>query len=380
MSDEQQDPKELQRAITSLIFNQPFFASILLRLERVRDEKCETMWTDGKRLGWSPKFVATLTHDELVGVLAHEVAHVAGLHPWRRGHRDPYAWNIACDQVVNQIVTEAGMRLPQKHIPPVAGKAAEELYQAPPPGGGGQGAGGQDPGGCGEVRVPTNDQGQQLSEAEMHTQEAEAKVMVAAAASQAKKMGKLPAGLERLVEQTLEPRVPWKEILSRFVDAHARTDYSFTRPNKRYAYAGFMLPSLWHHHIGNVIMAADTSGSIDQQMLQEVASEIIGCMELFAERGTAVELPVLWCDTKVYPQLVSEPEELKPKGGGGTAFSPVFAWVKKQGDAPAGLVYVTDGECNDFGPPPEYPVLWILTQRNDGFKPPFGEIAHIMNN
>ena len=95
--------------------------------------------------------------------------------------------------------------------------------------------------------------------------------------------------------------------------------------------------------------------------------------------GLKVPHPVIWCDTEISVQVISDPKELEPQGGGGTMFSPVFKWVNKNKPQTKGVVYVTDGYCSDFGPEPEYPVLWVLTQENQGFQPPFGEVVCVID-
>ena len=346
---------------------------MLLHLTRVRDDSAPTMWTDGKQLGYNPAFVDSITDDELLGVLAHEVLHVASLHPWRRDARHNGKWNIACDAVINDICTASGFKLPKGCVPGVKDKSAEEVYNTlpdPPPNQGG---------GFGEVR-DANNNGKKLTEAERESQMAEARVRTQQAANAAKAAGKTPAGLNRLLDEMMEPRIPWKDLLSRFLDTFSRSDYSWSRPNRRYLQGGVILPSLWSQTFGEIIVACDTSGSISPQMLTEVCSEVFGCLNTYCNRGEVVELTLLWCDTEVSAQSITDISEIRPVGGGGTDFAPVFKWVKDSKDHdPRALIYMTDGYCNSFGEKPDYPVLWILTEPNSHFKPPFGEIASIMN-
>ena len=49
-------------------------------------------------------------------------------------------------------------------------------------------------------------------------QEAEWKVRVAQAAQAAKMMGKMSAGLERLVGEILKPKVDWRDVLRKFLE------------------------------------------------------------------------------------------------------------------------------------------------------------------
>ena len=69
--------------------------------------------------------------------------------------------------------------------------------------------------------------------------------------------------------------------------------------------------------------------------------------------------------------------DLKPVGGGGTDFAPVFRAVNQRHADAKAVVYITDGECNSFGEEPACPVLWALTENNRRFKPPFGDVLVI---
>ena len=332
-----------------------------------------TMATDGRRILYHPKFVENHTNAEVLAVYAHEVWHVMLMHPFRRGARLPMAWNIACDKAVNHIVENVmGLKLPGWGVPGVAEKCAEELYDVEdqPP---------NDE--CemhGWVNDPGGEDGKSLSEGDRAAAESDARELVQRAITVAKQAGQLPADLARMFGDLLEPRVPWQEILARFLDQWTRNDYSWQRPNFRHLQRGIVLPGLHTPAVPRVIFAADTSGSIDEGMLQEVCSEMFYALEQ-AAAGADFDLPVLWCDTDVTPQLINEPSELEPRGGGGTRYAPVFEWVDEHEPDVRAVVYITDGYCSDFGPEPEYDVLWILTSSNhDNFDPPFGEVAYTL--
>jgi predicted metal-dependent peptidase len=402
------------QAQTTLITMQPFFAIMLFRLAKVPDPSAETIWTDGRRLGYDPAYVMSLPRDQLVGVLAHEVVHVASLHPFRQGTRDNHAWNVACDHVANAVVLDAGLVLPDGALPAIRDKCPEELYVAPPPPSGGgspesnkgssRGAGSappqdgnapstpgavNDPGSetserradasCGEVRPPTNPDGTAQSQAERTKQMEETRILVQQALTAARRAGNVPAGIERLAAETLEPQIPWREVLARFIDDQARHDYSWMRPNRRYVGNGIMLPSLWSPAYGKIVMGCDTSGSVSKEQLTDIGSEVIGALGAYEERGQMPTLTVAWFDTAVYPQVVQSGDELKPQGGGGTHFSVVFDWVSEQEERPRGIVMVTDGHSSKFGDDPGVPVLWVLTAPHRRFRPPFGEVAFTLN-
>lgn len=399
------------QAFNEMINKFAFYVVITLQLPRVEDLTHPTGWTDGLTIGYNPEWVATLTRQELVGFLCHEVLHIALLHPWRRLGRDIRIWNQACDHVVNGMLIDCGVLLPPGALAAIRGRTAEQIYDdlldaktksqsqpepgqpqqgagagKPQPGAGGKpgqqpGPGAAEPGMWGEVRDAGSGQ---MSEAELAQSEANARVLVQQAVFTAKGQGTMPAALARLIEQTLQPRIPWKEIIGRFVEGQCKQDYSWMRPNECYLAQGIIYPGLYSPAQAVLAMAGDSSGSMwcdGGKDMKEVCSEVMGALELYQDNGQPVELEFLWCDTVVHPQVLTGPDDLcRPVGGGGTRFSPVFKYVEDNGMNPRGLIYLTDGECTDFGTAPAYPVLWVLTRRgNTSFRPPFGEVVWTMN-
>ena len=64
---------------------------------------CPTAATDGKHIFVNPDFWWGLDLELKTFLLVHEVAHVMLGHPWRRGRRDHYWWNVSCDEIINYI-------------------------------------------------------------------------------------------------------------------------------------------------------------------------------------------------------------------------------------------------------------------------------------
>jgi len=300
-------------------------------------------------------------------------------------------------------VLASGCRLPPGGLSGMGTDlSAEAIYarlpDPPPSGGQGQGKGqgkgrgksgppetgegsGEDPGGCGAVRDAPAPDGGRPTPTDLAQAEAEAKVAVAQAAQAAKACGKLPAALARLVEEILEPRVPWREVLRRFVDQAARDDYTWRRPNRRYLASGLYLPALYSEEMRPIVVAVDTSGSIGARELDQFAAEMTAILQ-----ETGASATIIYCDAAVSGVEEFTPEDLplrlSPKGGGGTDFRPPFAEVETRGLTPACAIYLTDGECSSFPEPPEYPVLWAVTDHAQArkFAPPFGEVLEVRND
>ena len=196
----------------NLVLDHPFFGVLSLKLEVIEDGSVKTLCTDGRKLKFNPDYVESLSSHELVGAMAHEVLHCANGHTWRRGHRDAKVWNHACDYAINPIVLDAGMVLPKGVLDgsPYKGMPAEEIYEriSQQSGQGGEGEG-QQADGCGEVVDCGVDQLPEI--------QAEWLAAVLNAARQASAMGRLPAGMERVVEEIKNPPQDWRAILRRLL-------------------------------------------------------------------------------------------------------------------------------------------------------------------
>ncbi len=82
-----------------------------------------------------------------------------------------------------------------------------------------------------------------------------------AAAQAAKVRGRLPAGLERMIDRLLAPTKDWRAVLAEFVVPHA-ADYDWRRPERRFLDLDLYLPSLAGEQVDDLVVAIDTSGSL----------------------------------------------------------------------------------------------------------------------
>jgi predicted metal-dependent peptidase len=420
---------KLSRARTQLLLSQPFFGSLCLRL-KLESGPVPTMATNGRIILYNPAFVESLKPAELEAVLAHEVMHVALAHHCRRGARERETWNEAADFAINPILLGNGFTLPAGALvdPAFADLSAEEIYsrllprkcnganapeqstqpenssgasgpqQAPGSpsyaqpsncGGGqpdpqasqtdaqGKGEGAPSsvsrPGGFGEVLDAVHDDGSPASPAETSRQEHEWAIAAEQAVRAAKMCGHEPANVVRSLSKSRESKQDWRAILRDFVATTAPSDYRWTPPNRRYVGSGLYLPSVERSGVGRVVIAVDTSGSIGTLELEQFAGEI----SAIVEEAKPEAVHVVYCDAAVQASQEfgpSEPIDLKPQGGGGTDFCPVFEWVEENGIAPVCLIYLTDLCCHSYPPVPQYPVLWVTDSRRTA---PFGETVRI---
>lgn len=370
-------------AQTALLWDHPFFGVLMLQLKKVDatdDPRIKTMATDGRHLYYHGPFVEGLKKEELVFVLAHEVMHNALEHHIRRQHRKPGRWNKAADYAINGELTECKVgKMPEIGLisPAFTSLSAEEIYRILDDENNGDDSdeGSMDGGGCGGVIdgcAPHDEAAIADLRAEMQTQ-----IRQAAMAAKAAQAGSVPAGVQRIIDQLLKPRVDWRAVLRRFIDDSSTRDFSWAKPNRRMLPLGYITPGTISDGVSHIVIAVDTSGSIDQKILGAFAAEINGA---FGE-GAVDKLTVIYADAAVaHIERFEMGDELvlHAAGGGGTAFSDTFEKVAEHFADARACIYLTDLYVNDFGEEPPMPVLWGVYGDPRQFdklagKVPFGE-------
>jgi predicted metal-dependent peptidase len=184
--------------------------------------------------------------------------------------------------------------------------------------------------------------------------------------------GSLPNALVSELDLILaerQPKVDWKRLVRIFTASSGRTRIRHTvkRISKRYG----TRPGIKVQRLQRLLVAIDTSGSIDQKMLEEFFTEIHGAWKVGA---TVV---VVECDAAVqrsYDYRGRAPKAVK--GGGGTEFEPVFKWMREQRPFD-GMLYLTDGEGPAPDSRPNCKLLWVVPEGGSPEVLPFGPTVRI---
>lgn len=340
-----------------------FYATLLIRMKPIPTRDVATAATDGRRLLYNPEWIHDLDQSQLNGLLRHLCMHVAHLHHVRRGKRNKEGWNLGCDLAVNEIIKEDLGTLPPDAPLPGIGKfrkhpideTAERHYELL--------KGGYGYSSYGDV-----------IDAEDIDKETEAATLaVAQGAHAAARRGELPAGLQRLVGGMFAPpKANWRDILRQFVANHARNDYCWLTPNRKLVQQGVYAPGLWSEELGDVLVAIDTSGSIDDAQLKDFAIEVEGVLSAYDCSAT-----IIYCDAAVGRvdtwQTGAGQLTFNPVGGGGTSHRPIWKWCADNQYEPVCAICLTDMET-DFGEAPPFPVLWASTGHADA---PWGQVVKL---
>jgi predicted metal-dependent peptidase len=202
-------------------------------------------------------------------------------------------------------------------------------------------------------------------------------VAAAQAHERQKGRGSLPGALQRLVDELTDPKVDWREELSRWVGENGRRqDYTYSRPSRRSESVGQYLPSLKKYGVADVTVMVDTSGSIGDRMLKEGLAEIQGVCE---DLGIGVRAMII--DAALHEDVeVEDAYELSEHlaGGGGSDFRPAFDKLEEEGYEGVVIAF-TDG---DIAVPSDKPtalkgVLWCIYEGCHSPTDRYGETIEI---
>lgn len=184
---------------------------------------------------------------------------------------------------------------------------------------------------------------------------------------------KMSAKTPRVIDALLEPAVDWQQALRDFVTARVKGGEfaSFSRPNRKYVGYGLYMPSTFTEVVESVSFMVDTSGSINDEVLREVLSELRGCIEVVRPE----KVDIMYWDTEVvrhehYYKTDADSilRSSKPQGGGGTAPSCVTKYCRQNNIRPTVAVWLSDGFVGgDWAEELGCPALWIIT--SEGQKP-----------
>jgi len=186
--------------------------------------------------------------------------------------------------------------------------------------------------------------------------------------------GRMGATVPRVIGELLEPKVDWREVLRDFVQSAMRgkDEYTWRKMSKPYLANDMYIPSMHTETMGELVVAIDTSGSINNEQIAEFASELAS----ICDTCSPDKVRVLWWDTKVHGEQVFQGnyqdigKMLKPLGGGGTHVGCVSDYMIKNSVNAEVLVIFTDGYLeSDIKWEVTAPTMWFVTQ-NGSFNPP----------
>lgn len=388
--DEKAIHKKLSRACAQLMIKHPFFGSLVYQHEMEITESVDTAAASAdNRMLFNPRFVEKVDPDQLVFLVAHEVMHIVFAHAQRRGNRDHELFNIACDAVINEILIservgtfiEGGVRM-QGAEKETSENIYKVLAQNSSPGEGNESGGnrkrGEGKGYEGQLSIKDlPEEVAQKTDAEVKAAVAEGKLKLGQAAAMARMQGKMSGALAGIIDKLLESKLPWYQILERYMVGKADQRYNWSRPHRRRLNIAYMPSRERYPSMGEIVVGIDVSGSISDR---EVSQFLGHCKAIF-DLCHPKKIYVVYCTTEI--EAVDEfdsSEEVVPRKNrwcGGTHMPAIMDWIKDKGIDPDVCVTFTDGETpfpNDNQVPCD--LVWVFSTSIKPYSDPHGEVIY----
>jgi predicted metal-dependent peptidase len=378
----------LKRLRVQVMMRAPFFGSMLHNIKLVESRDIPTACIDKNLVArFNPDFMDTLSEEEQIFVVCHELIHAVLLHVYRIfewSNKDAQRMgNVAADYLDNYLLVEMGLKMPKivtlynKQYNPdsytlesLVKHLMEEQQKQPQKGN----SEGNDQGIADGTDIEPGDGDEDQSadqQAKQREVERNLKSSLASAIMQAKKRGDLPGCMKRFADEILEPKIKWKEVLADWFNVKIKEARTWQRPNRKQAYRGVYSPTTNSLGCGHIGIAVDVSGSIGQKELNVWASEL----NYIFEQCRPSKVTICYFDTQKYVREFDElPIQLEAIGGGGTAFEvPINFFNNEVDEDITGLVFMTDMYGN-WPSEPDYPVLILSTTPNQ--EAPWGRTVY----
>lgn len=398
--------ERLRKARVELQDDRPFWAYLVLKLKFREGKEGELPEYAGmgvnknRELIYSKQFIDEHDDRHLQFFLAHEVSHLMFTHLYRCESRDPKIFNVACDIIVNKLLMDDGFDLPDKCLKPngdsikvadvqideISKKTAESIYDEIVKNSDqieeskqlvfdmhdysdkkGQGSGdGDDEEGEGSSAV--SDMGKEADDWKNYMSEA---------ITHAKQRGIMPAGMESVIGDILNPKLNWKHLLRRYITNTIPHDYTFKNPNMKIPHV--ILPGSEKESI-DVVVHIDTSGSISDEELQAFMSEVLSVCNSFRN----INMTLIQADMEIQrvDRLGSHNKrrvkDLQVKGRGGTSHKPVWEYINNYIKQCRILISLTDlGSDIEPHDKPRYDVIWVVPKADAHHEVPFGKKVNL---
>ena len=347
-----------------------FFTTLCFNMKHLWDETISTACTDGLTIRYSIAFFMGLTPPQQLFLLLHEVLHVAFQHVERRGNRDPRKWNIAADYVINYILVQRGFKMPEGGLydPQYEGMSTEEVYNLLPED--------QDLPELPMDDVGSGDGDSQPTEAEAKATKEKIDDLLVRASLQSQMggdaPGTVPGEIQFYIDTLLAPKLPWFQILRKFMTKAIKQGYTWRRPNRRY-FPQYYLPSRNSKALCNIVVAIDTSCSVSDAEFHRFASEVYAILK----QHKPTSLKLIQFDTHIKSITdISKPKDLMATeftGRGGTDIQPVIDWAAQ--NKPTVLLVFSDGWFYQRYANPKVPIVWLIND-NERFVGKVGKVIH----
>jgi predicted metal-dependent peptidase len=340
-------------------------------------------------LTYDPEFILKLLDPALTYILYHEILHLALLHCTSRNFSHHELGNIAHDLAVNELipVTPGSCEPPKNPNGSLMGVFVSEMKKQPQykdilekqtaewyydylmkkakaQDGKGEGKGKKGTGGEPQSGKGFDEHGG-WKEDEIADQKVRAKIDEI---NKGDLWGDVGGAEKELILAAQQKRINWRNVLRQFYGNQVWHEREGTRkrPNRR---MGYVHPGARKLQVDRHLVAVDTSGSVDSDLLAQFLA-VINQMTDF------VPIDIMQCDcgvTDTPRPFDRRKHEYTFKGRGGTSFDPIMKIANEH--RYKSVVILTDGAASECLKP-KAQVVWVLPE---GMNPPveWGKRIHM---
>jgi predicted metal-dependent peptidase len=347
--------KFLEKAIYSLLKTEPYYAHFILNsrilYNRFKVQTAGATIINGNTtIIFNTKFVESLSNNEVIGLLKHEILHLLLEHIGRGEDLDNHLFNLATDTAINQHIKDipaGGITLDVlKQITDAnleSFQTAEYYYNFI-----------QQKANEMQSQKTTDDHNLDIPDADKDPMQRKVAVVKTSNKAMDSSAGNIPKNLDSILGNlNVQPKINWKQILRNFVAMHTSNKVLNT---KKKANRRFDLDFPGKKKKRELILGVciDSSGSVSDEHYQEFLNEI------FHMSKDTNKIYLVHADCEVQDvEIIKKQTDIKFKrsGGGGTAYNPALKeCIKRKCNA---IIYFGDMDCADIPDNPVIPVLWV---------------------
>ncbi|MCF6308910.1 MAG: VWA-like domain-containing protein [Sulfurimonas sp.] len=395
---------KISQAKAKLLVDYPYFGTLASKLELVVNDDIEAFKSNGVKLEYNSDYLQALKLSEMEFVFANGAMHASLAHEQRKNNRSGWLWQMATDYAINDMLVENGLDLPDRVLYRVRFKGlyAEEIYaelkemnldnftefsevselneveDLSSESNSNQKFQEQIQQEVNSESSTESSQGSKLNRLEESSlcstsdQDLEEQLFGEFAKTTLEsefKKGEAPKTIERFFNLTCQGKIDWRDELKVAIDRFHKDDYVLIPPNKKFLYVGIYLPSCVSQRF-KLVVAVDSSGSVDEELLNTFFSELNFLMNTIAN----YQIDLLVCDDKIQSHKTfysGDILEADLKGGGATDFRPVFEFIEDTLQDTKLLLYFSDLAGKFPHVNPSYDVKWVVPRE---LEVPFGEV------
>lgn len=390
------DEYRIDTALVEVLHSEPFSGEISMRVPKVSNWKIDTAYVGADKegnihMGYNPDFMRSLPQNQKVGVIIHEILHIAFGHIAERApanKQDAKIFNIAADLAINSII--GASRLPEFCLMPGRAPKSDdpklaELIKSFPmmesadwyfnrlkdyadknknsDGSDYEFSIGNEDGETLDSHGSWGDVPEEVKDI-LRNKTKELLESGVKNAQKSAKWGTIPSEIQSVLEKMLRNVLDWKAILRMFLGRTRSIERVSTmkRLNKRLPY---MMPGAKRSTIANVLCAIDQSGSVSDEDVQRFLAETFAA----SKEG---QIDIVNFDTEIDEksfQSVRNGQNFKWQRTrcGGTDFNAVQNYLnnsKNRGKYSACII-MTDGYAPKMGAVVGTKIMWIITENGD---------------